>query len=61
MGIDSPTAMGIVTVSFLCITAVSLAVGDEAQDPDPASIEEMLQRDGDVLSKINAQGRCPNF
>ena len=40
---------------FLCITAVSLAIGDVVQDPDPASIEEMLQRDGDVLSKINAQ------
>ena len=55
MGIDSPTAMSIATASFLCITAVSLAIGDEVQDPDPASIEEMLQMDGDVLSKINAR------
>ena len=34
---------------------MSPAIGDAVQDPDPASIEETLQRDWDALSKINAQ------
>ena len=46
MGIDLPTAIDIAAASFLCVTAAFLAIGGTAQDP--ASIEEMLQRDGDV-------------
>ncbi len=55
MGIDFPTALGIAAASFLCVTAAFLAIGGTAQNPDPASVEEMLQLDGDALSEMNAR------
>ena len=55
MGIDFPTALGITAALFLCVTAAFLAIGGAAQNPDPASVEEMLQRDGDALSEMNAR------
>ena len=53
MGIDFPTALGIAAASFLCVTAAFLAIGGTAQDPDPASVEEMLQGDGEILRALD--------
>ena len=58
MEIDLPAAMSIATTSFLCITAVSPAIGDAVQDPNPASIEETLQRDGGCAVKDKRTGYC---
>ena len=55
MGMDIPTALGIGTVSILCLFAIFIATFNEQSSSDMIQIKTSLKTDAQILEEINQQ------